>query len=525
MMKRYGLRLLIFALLFGFVVGVRPLHAANQVVGNGTPANCNAPALEAAVNTVQSSGGGTVTFNCGQPMTISLSSQLYALGNVTIDGGSQITLTGGDTTRHFYVDTNGNLTLKNITLTHGFANGDGGSIVNNGTLTLENVRAISNATTVSGSGGAIVSYGFLTIKNSGFFANKAANGGALYLRFDAITHISNTELSNNGTISTTDGFGGAILLWGQSILNIDKSSFNLNYAQYGGAIYNPFANAVINFTDSTISAAAAKYDGGAIYNAAGGIFNVTRSTIEANDAENNGGAIYNDGLVNLSQTTLKTNRAQSHGGGVYNSGTLNVSRSLLTGNYGAVHGGGVYNLGKAAIRNSTLSGNTAVQRGGGIFNSDGTTVLNYVTLSGNKAGEAGGGGNIYHNTSLDTAAGITYHNTILANPQGGGNCGKNPFGIGDLTSAGYNISSDKTCPLGQTGDRNNTNPKLGPLASNGSPVWSHLPLEGSPAIDKGIAYSTISIDQRGLHRPSGKGFDIGAIEVQQNDLFLPFIIK
>ena len=57
-----------------------------------------------------------------------------------------------------------------------------------------------------------------------------------------------------------------------------------------------------------------------------------------------------------------------------------------------------------------------------------------------------------------------------------------------------------------------TDPLLGPLSDNGGPTATHAPqFPGSPAIDAGDAGT--AIDQRGVARPQGPGFDIGSVEV------------
>ena len=58
--------------------------------------------------------------------------------------------------------------------------------------------------------------------------------------------------------------------------------------------------------------------------------------------------------------------------------------------------------------------------------------------------------------------------------------------LGTVTSLGYNLSSDDGGGfLTATGDRINTDPKLGPLQDNGGPTFIHLPAADSPAIDAG----------------------------------------
>jgi uncharacterized repeat protein (TIGR01451 family) len=81
--------------------------------------------------------------------------------------------------------------------------------------------------------------------------------------------------------------------------------------------------------------------------------------------------------------------------------------------------------------------------------------------------------------------------------------------------------------LTASSDQISTDPMLGPLAANGGPTFTHAPLAGSPAIDRGSADGLlvfgITTDQRGLARtiddPAianaflGDATDIGAVEV------------
>src|SRR5690242_57485 len=64
------------------------------VVGTGTAASCTDAALNAALT-----GGGVVTFNCGGPATINISTGTGSktiAADTTIDGGGVITISGGN---------------------------------------------------------------------------------------------------------------------------------------------------------------------------------------------------------------------------------------------------------------------------------------------------------------------------------------------------------------------------------------------------------------------------------------------
>jgi uncharacterized repeat protein (TIGR01451 family) len=143
------------------------------------------------------------------------------------------------------------------------------------------------------------------------------------------------------------------------------------------------------------------------------------------------------------------------------------------------------------------------------------------TFSGNSAGTAGTGGDIF------TFQGPAHIGNLILNagfPGPSLRAGTN----GQVISHGFNLSTDDGGGfLIATSDQINTDPMLGPLSDNGGPTLTHLPLLGSPAIDKGssntIGPLTTTTDQRGLARTvddpvlanafAGDGTDVGAVEV------------
>jgi len=254
-----------------------------------------------------------------------------------------------------------------------------------------------------------------------------------------------------------------------------------------------------------------------------------------------GGGIYNYGTLNVTNSTISGNTAgYGGGGGIYNiGGTLTVTSSTITGNTASGEwgcGGGIY-IGATTtypydlITNSTISGNTATD-GGGMYNYSNSLRLTNSTISGNTASSGWGGGMYNHRCyptvlsstiSANSGGGIcnfqymlgtsgTYiANSIVANQTSGADCSG-----GNITSYGFNLESGASCNFtfrsggGGSGDLQNTNPKLGPLADNGGPTQTMALLSGSPAIDNG--YTTAPTDQRGIARPQGARADIGAFE-------------
>jgi hypothetical protein len=473
------------------VRGALPIHASGGVV-----TDCSSDAQFSSLLAT----GGTISFNCGAgPHTILITNQKSINLETTIDGGGMITLDGQNMYRLF--DVGATLTLRQLVLTRAFFNGDGGAIRNNanGTLVLESSTIRDSHATLSG--GAILSTGPLTIRNSLLEGNTALNGGALYPRFaGARTAIINSVLRTNQATDTTDGWGGAILAWDGAPVTIEGSDITSNEARSGGGIYN-FANSVLILqNDTRLRNNVAQERGGGLYNE--GTATLTNVTLSGNSSAYCGGGIFNfgAGAATLRDVALSGNDS-TEGGGICNStsnATVTLTNVTLSGN-SASTGGGIYNAGgSATLTNVTLSGNTAADTGGGINHTvDGTTALTNVTLSGNSAPNGGG---IYRNNAYNGT--VMVKNTIVANSPAGGNC------AGGVTNNGFNLSSDGSCGFTQV-----PNVMLGPLASNGGPTLTHMPLSGSPAIDFVVGNCPPpATDQRGAARPVGALCDAGAVE-------------
>jgi len=204
-----------------------------------------------------------------------------------------------------------------------------------------------------------------------------------------------------------------------------------------------------------------------------------------------------------------------HGGqlGISNFGTLRVTDSTVSANPNGITNNG---NGTMTVVDSTISGNTATfSLGAGIGNSGTMTVI-ASTISGN-TGASGGTGGIYSDAGT-----VRLGATIVAGNTGG-NC--HAVAAGEIASAGYNLTNDKTgaaCSFTATNDRVNKNPLLGHLASNGGPTKTLLPGATSPANDvipKTTTIGGVSVcagtDQRGVTRPaSGETrCTIGAVEI------------
>jgi predicted outer membrane repeat protein len=286
-------------------------HAAavNVVVG---PGNCNEAGFSSALATVDASGSGTITFNCGTA-TIPITGYKQIANTVTIDGGGAITFDGNNASAFFQVFFSSTTTLKRLTLRRGeFL--DVHALENFGTLVLDRVRVLDNVSTES----PVMNYGLLNVRFSTF--------------------------SGNSATSTTSGDGAAIAN-PSGELRVTASTFNGNSAgRYGGAIYSEGDMVV---TNSTFNANTGSSGGGAIYQAGSGTSSVDFATIVGNSAPY-GAGIYNDGLASSTLTIGKSIVAANTTG--------NCDGVLQTAGYNLSNGtgcGGVF-TGPGDLINQTL---------------------------------------------------------------------------------------------------------------------------------------------------------------------------
>jgi hypothetical protein len=219
-------------------------------------------------------------------------------------------------------------------------------------------------------------------------------------------------------------------------------------------------------------------------------------------AHGSGGFENQFGRVTISNSTFAYNSGFGLLNGTSDNGdTMSISNSTIAYNSSNIGAGGLFNYaGSVSIANSTIAYNSD----GGLSNQGDMTITN-STIAYNSGGSAG----VDNQGSMMSISGsIVAENT-------GGDCFNFDFYL--ITDNGYNLSSDSSCGFSGTGSVQNTNPKLGPLASNGGPTQTLALLKGSPASDyiplaSGLCPKT---DQRGHKRPDNRqesACDIGAYE-------------
>lgn len=167
---------------------------------------------------------------------------------------------------------------------------------------------------------------------------------------------------------------------------------------------------------------------------------------------------------------------------------------------------GINNSEELTVQDSTISGNRFI----GIYNTSGTISITNSTIFSNT--------NNGINSSNITGS-IEIANSIIA---GNANTDINidvVSGENLFTSLGGNVIGLGNAASVFTADRDIVaveDPKLAELADNGGDTQTHLPLEGSPAIDRGINSEVprqLDTDQRGAPRITGDRVDAGSVEL------------
>jgi CSLREA domain-containing protein len=364
--------------------------------------------------------------------------------------------------------------------------GNGGAILNQGTLALTDVAVTGSQAGSGGAGGTGASSSGSTDGGAGGAGGPGGSGGAIYNTGNLTLH--GVTVGSNDAGSGGNGGGG-----GQGA---------------GGGIGGDGGTGG---------------DGGGIANAAGGSLTVIDSTIRGNGAGNGGsgatggtgssamggaggaggaggrggGLSTNTGALSLINGTFASNTAGT--GGNAGSGGAGATTGGNGGTGGAGGGGGgaaALNPQSASLLNATLAGNDASAGGKGGSGGAGSTAAGTAGSAG-AAGTAGG--------VLDQGSSTTLQNSLLA-VNGGGNCSSS------ILDGGYNLAvGDGTCPSTfASGDAN-----LGALQDNGGPAPTISLGPGSAAIDQipATGANCPATDERGVHRPSGSKCDIGAYEV------------
>lgn len=251
-----------------------------------------------------------------------------------------------------------------------------------------------------------------------------------------------------------------------------------------------------------------------------------------NTAENGGGILIDSDIMIFMPDTEVSGNTASNGGGIWieNAHTLQIARSTIAENVATDSCGGIYagELGWLFdATTTTVAHNQAIAgEGGGICFSEGTSETSTVmvimsTIVNNSAGTIGGG--ILNRNTQDTELHeipnyFVHHSLFSGNMAGisGQNCAFSGAATIAVNS-GLNLFDANGCINASETDIITNTPGVGTLALHApGHTRSVNLLPDSAAVDAGdIFYTGVTVDQRGVHRPSGYSSDIGAYELVQ----------
>ncbi len=394
--------------------------SAPALAGTFTVTNLNdsgAGSLREAMS-LANSNTDVSQINFGVTGTISVVTELpRVLSPITINGGNNITLDGGNGTRIFRVGSAIQLSGTNLL----------GDLTLDG-LTVQNARVAPSSSALDrnptvGGAGAYLERGRLTVKDSTFRDNLAGNGAAIYaLGGGNELTIGNTNFTGN---NAANGWGGAIYTDAEHAwrpdgvkVSIDNSTFTNNLARLGGGFAvrdNNRGGGSFSVTNSQFTSNDA-IGGGVAYNRATTLL-IDGVTMTDNDAASTdaGGAFY---FSNFSDATIRnssiTGSDAGYGGAmaVFGGSQITIEDSEISGNNAqrtnvargdGGDGGAIYIIqgfnrdsGPPTLRlvRSTVSDNNAVNGfGGGISGSEAVIEVIESLIANNTTG--GGGGGIY----------------------------------------------------------------------------------------------------------------------------------
>ena len=282
-------------------------------------------------------GDDIITFDPTLTGTITLTGgELLINSNISISktGTGTISVSGNNASRVFSIASGAVVSINNISIINGKAEGTGGGILNVGTLTLTNSTVSGNTVVYTGAvsgkadGGGIYNFGSLSLQSTTLKNNTAqvinlgsANGGGLSNA--GTTVVTNSSVISNNLIGKPDAFGGGIFNNGTlSVINstVGNNSAAANAASskgQGGGLYNnaPGTLTIRNSTVSFNTADAMTADGGGIYAPSGTSVTISNTIVSSNNTNNNGTASIRDfsGIAASEGNNLISNSTGSTG--------------------------------------------------------------------------------------------------------------------------------------------------------------------------------------------------------------------
>ncbi|MDM7855647.1 choice-of-anchor Q domain-containing protein [Cellulomonas alba] len=411
-----------------------------------------------------------------------------------LDGTAQValgalTITGGDSTDGAAVRFNGDIVLTGVTVSGNDA--ATGPVLNSGESHTSSIGLVDSTVGPNTGTGVRVSFGSISVDGSTITQNTGRGIGAI----DGALGVVDSTISDNGQggVSTTGQGDGELSFVNSSA--VDNGG--------PGVVCSACGDLVVTASTITGNVPSGATVGGGIQWSVdqdsptdARTATITDSTIAGNTRNGPGGGM----VVSIIELTDGPPPAQ-----------IDVVRSTFSGNSATGvdgRGGGLFAAtGEVHVDNATFSGNTAAVTGGGVDTATGDVFLRHATVVGNSAPTG---------ANVGTGEDLESFGSIVASAAGGGtDCAI----AGTTISSGFNVGGDTSCAfVGGPGDKTNVgDPQLGPLADNGGPTPTRLPLGTSPAAGAVPAASctVFTVDQRGVTRPAGTNCEAGSVEIAE----------
>lgn len=219
-----------------------------------------------------------------------------------------------------------------------------------------------------------------------------------------------------------------------------------------------------------------------------------------------------DAHVEVRGTTIDSNSGQYGGldARVNGASSLLIEHSTISGNTSSFRVGGIFidrlnGTGPVELRHSTVTGNTRLNSdtgAGGVVVLGGSLLIEHSIIAGNTHATNAAANNLRIDEDPGNPTTVTAHHSLIESVLA--TDGATPISP---------ISPIPTTMYAPTAVISGVPAELGPLADNGGPTLTHLPLSTSPVIDAGNAAldPMPAADQRGYERVVGT-IDIGAVE-------------
>ncbi|MDR2698565.1 MAG: Ig-like domain repeat protein [Candidatus Methanoplasma sp.] len=374
-LKKYVLSaVLVLALLAGAAVWAEEAQVSDAATLTVTSGGNSGPGT--LRNVIGGAANGDVIVFAPGVTTVTLISEIpFSQTNITIDGGSGVTITKNASLNFRLLTsaaTTGTLTLKN--------------------LTIENGRAIG--TYGAGEGGGV--YGRnITLENCTFQNNTASYAGG-GLCSSGIVNITDCTFTNNHTIDDYGQGGGGVCVYNPGTATMTNCTFIGNSTAWdGGAAYAYYAT----ITDCTFIDNAAKQDGGALHMYSSAV--VTNCVFTGNTVmDDAGGAVYVEVGATITDCTFTDNTAPRGGAVCLNRDNNFMINCTLSGNTATNSTSGTVHIGEIGTNRAGLFHCTVTDNFGmGIYaNTASTAYLYNCILIGNTLSQIGGSGTV--NTSF-----------------------------------------------------------------------------------------------------------------------------